>query len=76
MTQSSRDVCLWFQVNKQPYPKIEVMTRDFVGITATSVPSECAFSAAGCVVSKRRVRLADESVQAIFELQSFLKLLK
>ena len=52
MNQSSRDACQWFQVNKNLYPRIEIMARDHVGITATSVPSKCAFSAAGCIVSK------------------------
>ena len=68
LNQSSRDVCQWFQVNKNLYPSIEIKAKDYIGISASSVPSECAFSAAGCVVSKKRTRFSDESVQAICEL--------
>ena len=71
--QSSLDGCLWFKVNRTLYPRIELMACDYMGVAATSVPSECAFSQAGTVVSKRRARLGDDAVQAICELQSFLK---
>jgi hypothetical protein len=72
MQQSSREVCMWFQVNKQLYPRIEVMARDYVGVASTSVPSEAAFSRAGAAIRKRRARLDDNAVSAICELQSFL----
>ena len=74
--QSSLDGCLWFKVNRTLYPRIELMACDYMGVAATSVPSECAFSQAGTVVSKRRALLGDDAVQAICELQSFLKYLK
>ena len=72
LTQSSRDVCMWFKVNMCLYPRIQRMARDYMGVTSTSVPSECAFSRAGTTVSIRRARLGDDAVQAISELQSFL----
>ena len=71
--QSSRDVCLWFKVNSANlFPRIGFMARDYLGITSTSVPSECAFSRSGTTISKRRARLGDDAVQAICELQAFL----
>ena len=73
MTQSSRDVCLWFKVNQSMFPRLAFMARDFLGVTSTSVPSECAFSKAGATISKRRARLDDDVVQAVCELQAFLK---
>ena len=73
MEQSSRDVCMWFKVNKSIYPRIEMKARDYMGVTSTSVPSEVAFSRAGVTVSKRRARLDDDAVTAICELQSFLQ---
>ena len=71
--QISLDVCLWFKVNRTLYTRIELIARDYIGVAATSVPSECAFSQSGTVVSKQRARLGDDAVQAIRELQSFLK---
>ncbi|BBN06791.1 hypothetical protein Mp_3g23910 [Marchantia polymorpha subsp. ruderalis] len=72
MKQSSRDVCSWFAVNQAMYPRIQLMARDYLALTATSVPSECAFSRAGTTINKRRARLGDDAVQAICELQSLL----
>ena len=73
LNQSSRDVCMWFKVNSPLFPRIGFMARDFLGITSTSVPSECAFSKSGTTISKRRARLGDDAVQAIQELQAFIK---
>lgn len=72
MKQSSRDVCQWMKINSSMYPRIAIMARDYLGVTATSVPSESAFSRAGNTVDDQRTRLSDESVQAICELQSFI----
>ena len=72
MKQSSREVCEWFKVNQTMYPRIQMMAREYLALTATSVPSECAFSRAGTTINKRRARLGDDAVQAICELQSLL----
>ncbi|MEN9638886.1 MAG: hypothetical protein RLZZ262_754 [Bacteroidota bacterium] len=72
LTQPSREVCTWSKVNMSIYPRIQMMARDYMGITATSVPSECAFSQAGAIVSARRAWHGDDAVQAVAELQSFL----
>lgn len=69
----SRDVCTWFRVTGDVYPRIKLMAQDFLAITATSVPSEIAFSAAGIALSNRRARLGDNAVEAICELKSFFK---
>lgn len=74
LTQSSREVCMWFKLNESMFPRISFMARDLLAVTATSVPSEVAFSKSGDQISKRRARLGDDSVQAIMELQSWLKL--
>lgn len=71
--ESSRNVCQWMRVNQTMYPRISFMAREFLAATSTSVPSECAFSAAGTTIDKRRARLGDDCVQAICELQSLLK---
>jgi hypothetical protein len=54
------------------YPRVSTMAKDYLGVTSTSVPIECAFSKAGSIVGKRRARPGDDVVQAICELQSFL----
>jgi hypothetical protein len=72
INQSSRDVCMWFKVNSHLFPRIGFMARDYLGITSTSVPSECAFSRSGSTISKRRASLGDDAVTAIQELQAFL----
>ena len=72
LDQSSRDVGMWFKINLPLFPRIGFMARDFLGITSTSVPSECAFSKSGTTISKRRACLGDDAVQAICELQAFL----
>lgn len=77
LSQSSREVCIWFKVSAAVlFPRIAFMARDFLGVTATSVPSECAFSKSGSLVTKRRARLGDDAVQAICELQSFRSFLE
>ena len=72
LQQSSKDVCQWMKVNTAMYPRISIMARDYLGVTSTSVSSECAFSRAGNTVDDQRARLSDDCVQAICELQSFL----
>ncbi|KAK1943138.1 putative AC transposase [Phytophthora citrophthora] len=68
----SREVCKWMR-SVVGFPRIQLMARDFLAVMATSVPSEQAFSAAGSTVSVTRARLGDEAVQAVSEMQSFLK---
>jgi hAT family C-terminal dimerisation region len=63
---------MWFQVNKQLEPRIEVMARDYMGVKSSSVPSEAAFSRAGAPISKRRASFDDNAVTSVCELQSFL----
>ncbi|KAE9264280.1 hypothetical protein PR003_g32858, partial [Phytophthora rubi] len=69
---SSSEVCAWMK-NIDQFPRIRMMARDFLGVMATSVPSEQAFSAAGAIVSSRRARLGDDAVAAVSEMQSFMK---
>lgn len=72
---SSGKVCGWFMVHAEEYPGISVMARDFLAITATSVPSKKVFSEADCIVRERRARLGDKAVRGICELRAFLRFL-
>jgi hypothetical protein len=58
--------------NVAMYPRIFIMARDHLGVTATSISSECAFSRAGSSFESDLTRLSDDEVQAICELQSFM----
>ena len=49
--ESSRSVCLWFKVNSKSFPRISMMAKEFMAATATSVPSEVAFLAAGMTLT-------------------------
>ncbi|KAE9051128.1 hypothetical protein PR003_g1783 [Phytophthora rubi] len=63
--KESKDVCTWFQAVGDVYPRIKLMAQDFMAVTATSVPSEIAFSAAGLALNSRRARLGDDTVKAM-----------
>ncbi|KAJ8562042.1 hypothetical protein ON010_g7635 [Phytophthora cinnamomi] len=52
------------------YPRIKRMAQDVLAVTATSVPSEIALSAAGIAVNTRCARLDDDTIKAICELKS------
>ncbi len=66
-------MCDWFRVKGTKYPRVQMIARDYLGVTATSVPSEQAFSEAGCTISDKRAKHSDDAVRAICELQSFLR---
>lgn len=56
------------------YPILAKIVRDYICITATSVPSEQAFSKSGELISKRN-RLGDHSIEARMCLNSWIALL-
>ena len=51
------DPLLWWMTNQAKYPLVSKVAFKYLGIPATSVPSERLFSKAGELVSKRRNRL-------------------
>jgi hypothetical protein len=48
------------------------MARDYMSITATSVPSEKLFSRAGNIITKKRNRMLESSCNAILLVKSWL----
>lgn len=43
----------WWRINQARYPTLAQLAKSFLGIPATSTPSERLFSAAGNIASKR-----------------------
>lgn len=58
------DPLTWWRANRDRYPELSRLARIFLAIPATSVPSEQLFSTAGDVLTKKRNRLASDSMEA------------
>jgi hypothetical protein len=58
----------WWKNNKEKYPKLYLLSRRYLCIPATSVPSERVFSAAGEILSKKRSRLTPDHLDMLIFL--------
>ncbi|XDV36787.1 hypothetical protein PO909_006510 [Leuciscus waleckii] len=65
----------WWRINQARYPTLAQLAKSFLGIPATSTPSERLFSAAGNIASKRRASLSAEHVDMLTFLHCNYKLL-
>nr|XP_055065281.1 E3 SUMO-protein ligase ZBED1-like [Misgurnus anguillicaudatus] len=65
----------WWRKNQERYPSLAQLAKAFLGIPATSTPSERLFSAAGNIASKRRASLSAEHVDMLTFLHCNYKLL-
>jgi len=59
------DPLAWWATHQQDYPHLARLAKRFLAITATSVPSERAFSRGGSIVSKKRCSLAGSNVSML-----------
>ncbi|OWZ02710.1 hypothetical protein PHMEG_00025686 [Phytophthora megakarya] len=55
----------WWRTRKTVYPNLSMLARKWLGVVATSVPSERAFSTSGNVVSVKRASLTPRMVRDI-----------
>ena len=62
------DPLLWWKNNEAKFPNLAKIAKKYLGIPATSVPSERLFSKAGELVSKKRNRLKPKNVDLILFL--------
>lgn len=65
------DPILWWIKNKSSYPNLWRMAQDFLGIPATSTPSERLFSQAGEIFTSHRKSLQQDAACALLSLGSW-----
>ncbi|CAK9292323.1 unnamed protein product [Gordionus sp. m RMFG-2023] len=68
------DILVWWKANSERsfiffklyrFPVLSLAARNFLAIQATSVPCEQIFSKAGDLVTKKRNRLSNKTIQAL-----------
>ena len=55
----------WWKNHQHSYPNLLCMARRYLGVVATSFPSERLFSTAGNVVTAKRCALEPENVEKL-----------
>ena len=55
----------WWRMHEARFPNLSCMARDYLAISATSVPSERCFSIASSLLTKQRGRMAEGMANAI-----------
>jgi hypothetical protein len=55
------------------YPTLAAIARDMLDVTASTVPSESAFSTSGRIINDHRTRLAGSTVEALLCFQNWLR---
>ena len=68
------DPLKWWKTRESVYPNLSKIAKKYLGIVATSVPSERVFSKAGQVVTERRNRLKANNVQKLIFLNANINL--
>ena len=67
-------ICIleWWKIHENRFPILSKIARDYLGIPATSAPSERVFSEAGNLITNKRTSLSCDSVEANMCLRSWL----
>ncbi len=65
------DPLQWWKENYTRFPLLALMSRDYLAIQASSVPSEQTFSEVGQIVTAKRNRLSDTNIQMLTCLSSW-----
>lgn len=63
----------WWKKHASTFPRLAHMARHFLGIPATSVASECAFSTAGRLITDYRNSLSGPHVRILMLCRSWLR---
>ncbi|XP_073795657.1 E3 SUMO-protein ligase ZBED1 isoform X3 [Danio rerio] len=64
----------WWKDNESQFPHVAKLAKCYLGVPATSVPSERVFSTAGDIVTAQRSSLSSENVDIMVFLKKNLKL--
>ena len=66
----------WWNKHEHSYPNLSCMAQKYLGVVATSVPSERLFSCAGNFITSKRSALEPENVEKLVFLHDNLLSLK
>jgi hypothetical protein len=69
----SFDILDWWKMHASKYPTFAAMTRDILTDTASTVPSESAFSTNGRIINDHWTRLAGSMVEALLCFQDWFR---
>jgi len=59
------EILSWWKTNKDKYPVLSTMARDFLAIPLSTVSSESAFSLSGRILSDNRSSMTPETLEAL-----------
>ena len=65
------EILEWRKKQKIKYPVLSIIAPDVLTVHVSTVASECAFSAGGRVVSKKRCNLSPEAIEAVVCLKDW-----
>ncbi|GES93085.1 zinc finger BED domain-containing protein RICESLEEPER 2-like [Rhizophagus clarus] len=71
--QALCDILNWWKRHEEEYPNLSNMARDYLGIPATSAPSERIFLSAADVITYDRASFASETVRAVMCLKHWFR---
>ncbi|CAB5202316.1 unnamed protein product [Rhizophagus irregularis] len=72
--QPLTNVLKWWKLHEEEYPYLANMAKDYLGVPATSAPSERIFSSAVDVITYNRASLAPETVRSVMCLKYWYRL--
>lgn len=72
LTQGRCEVYIRLKVSMVLHRWYQMIAKDCMAVTNTSIPSECAFYRSGTTARSRRTSLADDAIQPITKLQWFI----
>ena len=68
---SFTDVLNWWKINSKTYPKLAIIARKYLAVSATSSASESAFRYGGLTVTELRNRLSPECVSDLLFVRHY-----
>ncbi|CAB5217378.1 unnamed protein product [Rhizophagus irregularis] len=71
--QPLTNVLKWWKLHEEEYPHLANMAKDYLGVPATSAPSERIFSSAADVITYDRASLAPETVRSVMCLKHWYR---